>query len=57
MAYILIIFRNITSNILGKKPGDEAFRALFKFPRRGWHQRLADFNRFSQEKHAVVTPV
>ena len=27
-------------------PGDEGFRASFKFPRHGWDQRLADFNRF-----------
>ena len=33
--------------ILRKKPGNEALRVLFKFPRRGWGQRLADFNRFS----------
>ena len=30
-----------------KKPGDEAFWLSFKFLRRGWDQRLADFNRFS----------
>ena len=30
-----------------KRPGDEASRVLFKFPRHAWDQRLADFNRFS----------
>ena len=40
-----------------KKPGDEAFRASFKFLSGGWDQRLADFNRFSQSKHGIVTPV
>ena len=30
-----------------KKPGDEAFRVSFKFPRRGWDQSLSDFNIFS----------
>ena len=38
-------------------PGDKVFWALFKFPRRGWDQRLADFNRSLQQKHGVVTPV
>ena len=33
-----------------KKPGDEAFRVSFKFPRRGWDQRLVDFNRFPNIK-------
>ena len=31
-----------------KEPGDGAFRVFFgNFPRCGWNQRLADFNRFS----------
>ena len=30
-----------------KRPGEEAFRVSFKFPRRGWEQRLANFNGFS----------
>ena len=51
------MLRNIASNILWKKPVDEAFRASFKFPRRGWDQRLADFDRSLQQKHGVVTPV
>ena len=38
---------NIENKILRNKPGDEAFRVSLKFPRRGWDQRLADFNRFS----------
>ena len=38
------------------KPGDEAFRISFKFPRPGWDQRLADFNTFQIYKHGVVTP-
>ena len=29
------------------RSGEEAFRVSFKFPRRGWDQRLANFNRFS----------
>ena len=33
-----------------KKPGDKAFRVSFKFPRPGWDQRLADFNRFSNKE-------
>ena len=57
MAYGLINTSNITSNILMKKPGDEAFWASFKFPRRGWDQKPADFNRSLQLKHGVLTPV
>ena len=30
-----------------KKPRDEAFWVSFKFPRRGWDQRLTYFNRYS----------
>ena len=30
-----------------ERPGDEALRISFKFPRCGWDQTLADFNRFS----------
>ena len=41
------IILNIEFKILRKRPGDEAFRVFFKFPRGGWDQRLADFNRFS----------
>ena len=41
---------NIEIKILRKKPGDKAFRVLFKFPRRRWDQRPADFNRFSSVK-------
>ena len=36
--------------ILGKKPGDEAFQVSFKFLRHRWNQRLADFNRFSNNE-------
>ena len=43
------ILWNITSNTLRKKPG-EAFQASFKLPRCGWDQRLANFNRFLQQK-------
>ena len=43
----ILRFWNIENEILRKKPGDEAFRVSFKFPRRGWDQRLANFNRFS----------
>ena len=57
MAYGLINTSNITSNILMKKPGDETFWASFKFPRRGWDQKPADFNRSLQLKHGVLTPV
>ena len=52
----ILILWNITSKILRKKLGDEAFRVSFKFSRHGCDQRLADFNRFSTtETH--VTPV
>ena len=27
---------------------DEAFRVSFKFPKCGWDQRIADFNRFAR---------
>ena len=43
----ILILSKTEFKILRKKPGDEAFRVSFKFPRRGWDQRLADFNRFS----------
>ena len=42
-----LILSKTEFEILRKKPGDEAFRVSFKFPRRGWGQILADFNRFS----------
>ena len=51
------MLRNIEFKTWKKKPGDEALRVLFKFPRRVWDQRLADFNRFWQWKHEVVTSV
>ena len=38
---------NLEFKILSKKPGDEALRISFKFPRRKGNQRLANFNRFS----------
>ena len=53
----ILILLNIELKILRKRPGDEAFRVSFKFPRCGWDQRIADFNRFSSLKHGVVTPV
>ena len=43
----ILILSKTEFRILRKRPGDEAFRVSFKFPRRGWDQRLADFNRFS----------
>ena len=45
----------IASNILGKNTDNEAFQVSFKFPKCRWDQRLADFNRFSQQKQEVVT--
>ena len=36
---------------MGKKRGDKAFWTSVNFPRRGWNQRFADFNRFLQKKH------
>ena len=42
----ILILGNIEFTILRKKPGDEAFWVSFKFPRRGWDQRLIDFNGF-----------
>ena len=42
----ILIFSKTEFKILKKKPGDEAFRVSFKFLRRGWYQRLTDFNRF-----------
>ena len=47
------ILWNITSNTLRKKPG-EAFQASFKLPRCGWDQRLANFNRFLQQKQCLL---
>ena len=44
---LILILLNIEFKILRKRPGDEAFRVSFKFPRGRWDQRLADFNRFS----------
>ena len=41
------ILLNIEFKILRKRSGDKASRISFKVPRRGWDQRLADFNRFS----------
>ena len=42
-----LILSKTEFKILRKKPGDEVFRVSFKIPRRGWGQRLADFNRYS----------
>ena len=50
MAYTVINTLNIDIKILRKKPGEEAFLISFKFPRWGWDQRLADFNRFSSKE-------
>ena len=49
------LFRNIESSILRKKPGGKLFQVSSKFLRRGWDQRFAYFNSFSQKKHWVVT--
>ena len=40
---------NTELRILRKTVGDEVFRVLFKFPRRGWDQRLADFKNRNTE--------
>ena len=40
---LTVILSKTQFKILTKKPGDEAFQVSFKFPRRGWDQRLADF--------------
>ena len=40
-------FKKKESNIWRKKRGDEVFRAPFKFPRKGYNPRHADFDRFS----------
>ena len=42
----ILILWNIEVKILKKKPGDKVIRVSFKFPRRGWDQRLVHFNRF-----------
>ena len=49
---LILILWNTEFKILRKKSGDEAFRVSFKFPKYGWDQRLADFNRFS----SIETP-
>ena len=46
----ILILSKTEFKILRKKPGDEAFRVSFKFLRRGWDHRLADFNRFSNKE-------
>ena len=44
----ILILSKTEFEIFRKKPGDEAFRVSYKFPRRGWDQRYSvDFNRFS----------
>ena len=43
---LILILLNIEFKSLRKRLGDKTFRISFKFLRRGWDQRLADFNRF-----------
>ena len=43
----ILVLSNTELKMLTKKPGDEMFRVLFKFPRLGWDERPAYFNRFS----------
>ena len=47
MSKAILILSKTELEILRKKPGDEAFRGSFKFPRRGWDQILPDLNRLS----------
>ena len=43
----ILILSKTEFKVFRNKPGDKAFRVSLKLPRRGWDQRHADFNRFS----------
>ena len=44
----ILILSKTEFKILRKKPGDKTLPFSLKFPKRGWDQRLTDFNRFSK---------